>query len=276
MKKRLQLLAKHLASRVKEKTGLSGYRLIKKMPHWPEDRKYAAYLSFDIDYKEDESTVPIILNVLKKNQVKASFACIGKMVENDPDAYKKIASEGHELVNHSYSHPLHKILNKRKWSDLSENEVREEITGCHKILKDTIGYAPAGFRTPHFDFGNEKNVLKTIKELNYLYDSSGYDPAYSPYGSYPLKNKGVIEIPCYRKISSYYCMRYKKVSMQEWNGLIQAAMEKEKKYGGVACFYFDPQDFKENIEILENIIKKAREDNAWITDMKGLASWVNR
>jgi peptidoglycan/xylan/chitin deacetylase (PgdA/CDA1 family) len=46
-----------------------------------------------------------VLNILNQHQVKATFFCLGKNVEQNPALYQRIVDEGHAVGNHTYSHP---------------------------------------------------------------------------------------------------------------------------------------------------------------------------
>ena len=61
-------------------------------------------LSFDIDYKKDMDSIPELLIILDKLSIKASFAVIGMHVEKYPEVFEKILLNGHEILNHTYSH----------------------------------------------------------------------------------------------------------------------------------------------------------------------------
>ena len=73
------------------------------------------FLSFDLDYSRDIKNLPQLLAKLKKYQVKASFACIGKFIEMYPDEHRLILSDVHELLNHSYSHPNNDEINPHSY-----------------------------------------------------------------------------------------------------------------------------------------------------------------
>jgi peptidoglycan-N-acetylglucosamine deacetylase len=67
----------------------------------PETGK-SIYLTFD-DGPHPLIT-PFVLDELKKYNAKATFFCIGKNVQENPDVYKRILNEGHAVGNHTYSH----------------------------------------------------------------------------------------------------------------------------------------------------------------------------
>ena len=79
-------------------------KLEEKIEAGESDRKIA-YLTFDDGpYKLTDK----VLDILKENNIKATFFCIGK-TEVD-DKYQRIVNEGHVLANHTYSHAITKGL----------------------------------------------------------------------------------------------------------------------------------------------------------------------
>lgn len=82
-----------------------------------------------------------ILEVLDKYQVKASFFCIGKNIEENPDIFKKILEKGHFVGNHTYSHT-------RKMGFLSSSKILEEIRKCDEIAEKIGGVKLRTFRPP--------------------------------------------------------------------------------------------------------------------------------
>jgi peptidoglycan/xylan/chitin deacetylase (PgdA/CDA1 family) len=65
-------------------------------------KERAIYLTFD-DGPTPEIT-PAVLDILDKYEVKATFFCIGKNVENHPDIYQEVLRRGHKVGNHTYCH----------------------------------------------------------------------------------------------------------------------------------------------------------------------------
>lgn len=60
------------------------------------------FLSFDDGPTPD--VTPWVLEHLKKYNAKATFFCLGRNVDHNPDIYKQILDEGHSVGNHTYSH----------------------------------------------------------------------------------------------------------------------------------------------------------------------------
>ncbi|MEC0248341.1 polysaccharide deacetylase family protein [Paenibacillus chitinolyticus] len=96
-------------------------------------------LTFD-DGPDPVQTVQI-LDELKKYGAKATFFVVGKRAERFPALIKREAAEGHEIGNHTYSHPF--LTNNR-----STESIRSEIAATQKVIKSINGTAPVLFRPP--------------------------------------------------------------------------------------------------------------------------------
>ena len=85
-----------------------------------------------------------ILRVLKAHNVHITFFLTGKWVEENPDAARAIAADGHEIANHSYSHPsFFKLTDAERWAEIDKAEA---------LIRDTTGQtAQPYFRAPYGD-----------------------------------------------------------------------------------------------------------------------------
>ena len=90
------------------------------------------YLTFD-DGPIPEIT-PLVLDELKKWNAKATFFCIGKNVEANPEIFRRIIDEGHSIGNHTYNH-----LNG--WST-DDKSYFENIERCKTVLPDHSLFRP--------------------------------------------------------------------------------------------------------------------------------------
>jgi peptidoglycan/xylan/chitin deacetylase (PgdA/CDA1 family) len=99
---------------------------------------------------------PKFLELFKKEGVKATFFECGKSIKKNPELAKRILKEGHEIGNHTISHPH---LSKLK----TDSEIRKEIAGNQEVIKDAVGVEPKVFRAP---FGeHDERVWKVLDEL---------------------------------------------------------------------------------------------------------------
>ena len=105
----------------------------------------------------DPILTPKVLEILKKENVKAIFFLIGKKAEDHPEIVRKIVSEGHLIGNHSYSHNHFMSL-------FSKKRLLQEINAAQNSLKNVAGINPIFFRPP-IGYTNP-NYAKVLKQLN--------------------------------------------------------------------------------------------------------------
>jgi peptidoglycan/xylan/chitin deacetylase (PgdA/CDA1 family) len=118
-----------------------------------ESRKVA--LTFD-DVPDPRYT-PQVLDVLKKKNVTATFFAVGTRSLKHPDLLRRIQREGHDVGNHSYSHP--------DFSKLPLDEVKRQITRAETIISNIIGYKPKLVRPPYGEIIPEQ--LEWAKQQGY-------------------------------------------------------------------------------------------------------------
>lgn len=126
-----------------------------------------AYLTFD----DGPSLVtPKILDILSKENVKASFFVIGKSVEAHPEIVKRAYDEGHYIANHTYSHN-NSILYKS--SESFANEVKKTDLAIGKAIgvenySSLIFRFPNGFMSPQYK-AKKKEAALVLSQMNYSY-----------------------------------------------------------------------------------------------------------
>ena len=103
--------------------------------------------SFLINVAWGNEYIPPMLMVLKKHNVKATFFLEGKWAKNNPELVKMISEAGHEIGNHSYSHPDMKTL--------SAEQTRQQISETNKIIKALTGESSSLFAPPSGAFRDE-------------------------------------------------------------------------------------------------------------------------
>lgn len=88
-----------------------------------------------------------ILATLKKHNVHATFFLEGRWAKENPDLVKMIDDGGHEIGNHSFSHPDMSTLDSRK--------IRKELADTNEIIQATIGKTPTLFAPPSGSYRDE-------------------------------------------------------------------------------------------------------------------------
>jgi peptidoglycan-N-acetylglucosamine deacetylase len=123
-------------------------------------------LTFD-DGPNDPHTLRL-LDVLARHNARATFFLIGKYVRQRPEIARAVQAAGHEIGNHTYSHPNLIFVSSRR--------LRQELEDCNKALEDALGVRPSVFRPP---FGGRRpGVLRTARALGLktvMWSITGYD-----------------------------------------------------------------------------------------------------
>ncbi len=118
----------------------------------------AVALTFDDGPSEDTAE---ILDVLAERGVPGTFFVIGQQVEKYPALARRIVDEGHEIGNHSYSHPIY--LYRRG------SETRRQLANTQEIIREATGVKPrfarppCGVRTPAYFAAARELGLTTIQ-----------------------------------------------------------------------------------------------------------------
>lgn len=119
------------------------------------DKKMIA-LTFDDGPHPKETNQ--VLDVLKKYDVKATFFIAGKHANWYPEPLVRASKEGHEIGNHTFTHP--------DITNLSSAQIEEEITKCEEILVKLTGKKPALFRPPYGSYRKE-NLAQIASKYDY-------------------------------------------------------------------------------------------------------------
>ena len=173
-------------------------------PRFPwTERKVAFCLSFDCDTSKDAKVMPTLLALLEQHHIPASFAVIGELVEESPDAYHRILDAGHEVFNHGYSR--HTVINAQGqyqstlfYKHLNAERIEEEIVRNHECLQRVLGIKPLGFRTPHFGTFQQPEQITLLHGLlrkhGYRYSSS-VQAFYALQHGYLTNDDELVELP---------------------------------------------------------------------------------
>lgn len=110
------------------------------------------YLTFDDG--PSKNVTPLILDTLKKYNVKATFFVIGSMVLNNKELIEREFNEGHSVGNHTYSHKYDYLYS-------SPENLLSEINQCDKDIKAVLpGYNEKLFRFP----GGSSELKQALKD----------------------------------------------------------------------------------------------------------------
>jgi len=112
---------------------------------------------FSFDDGPDEHTTPLLLNVLKKHQIRAMFFLLGENAEQYPELVRQIHNDGHYIANHGYS-------DKRAYR-MSNKEFRDELIRGEKAINTALGFNmnPKIYR-PHYGFYKPRHERIWVSE----------------------------------------------------------------------------------------------------------------
>src|SRR6266404_4320536 len=150
--------------------------------------KYEAYpLSYDIDQigaakkkialsfddGPDRRWTPKILDILKEKKVPGIFFVIGDQANRAPDLLKREYNEGHEIGNHTWTHPA--------FDDISRTQVKWELNLTQRLIESTLGVKSLLFRPPFGidhqpEYAEEVAQLPYPQELGYIIVGQRIDP----------------------------------------------------------------------------------------------------
>ncbi len=122
---------------------------------------------FPMDYDDPTfgKVMDRFLSISEKWNFKYSIYVIGKDIEKAANrkALRDWSEMGHEIGNHSWSHP-------ENLGVLPEKEIFEEVNKAHQIIGDSIGHEPKGFIAPAWC--TSKSLTRVLMNLSYEYDTS--------------------------------------------------------------------------------------------------------
>jgi peptidoglycan/xylan/chitin deacetylase (PgdA/CDA1 family) len=116
------------------------------------------YIAMTFDDGPDPKLTPKLLDLLKAKGIKATFFVVGQNAAEYPDVLKRAAAEGHEIGNHSWSHP--------NFAKMSDGAVTNELQKTQDAILRATGIKPTLLRPPYGSI--------TKREREWIHDKFGY------------------------------------------------------------------------------------------------------
>ncbi len=110
-----------------------------------------------------QRVLPRFLELLDRHGIKATFFVIGRDIAANTRVLRQLAESGHELANHTMHHDKQLV-------NLTDAQIRSEISECDQRLAAIAGTAIAGFRAPGYTIS--PRVIAILQSLGYRYDTS--------------------------------------------------------------------------------------------------------
>jgi peptidoglycan/xylan/chitin deacetylase (PgdA/CDA1 family) len=129
-------------------------------------------VALTFDDSPDPEWTPKILDILRAKHVKAAFMAIGSEAADNISLMQRIVREGHEIGNHTYTHP--------NIADISTRQVDLEITLTERLFESKLGVQPLYFRPPYDideepDTDDEAAPAWRIQQMGYIIIGSKID-----------------------------------------------------------------------------------------------------
>ena len=118
-----------------------------------ETEKKQVAISFDAAWGNDDTQQ--LIDILKEYNVPATFFVVGAWVDKYPESVKALHDAGHQIQNHSNTHP--------HMPQLSREQMKDEIESCNQKIASITGVTPTLLRPPYGDYDNA--LIETMTEL---------------------------------------------------------------------------------------------------------------
>ena len=116
------------------------------------------YIAMTFDDGPSATLTPKLLDLLAAHHIKATFFVIGENVAEHREIVERAAREGHEIANHSWSHP--------NFGKMSDEGVRRQLTRTDDAIKNATGVRPTLLRPPYGSM--------TARQKRWIHDEFGY------------------------------------------------------------------------------------------------------
>jgi len=116
------------------------------------------FIALTFDDGPHGSLTPKLLDLLAARKIKATFFVVGQCVVEYPALVARAVREGHEIANHSWSHP--------NLGKMGDDGVRRELQKTHDAVKTAAGVTMTLMRPPYGSI--------TARQKGWIYDTFGY------------------------------------------------------------------------------------------------------
>lgn len=112
-------------------------------------------LTFNCAWEEND--IPQLLDLLERENIKATFFLVGQWIERYPDSVRQIVDAGHEIGNHSYSHV--------DFVGAGEEVIRQQMEKTDALIREVTGSDPVLARVPSGSY--DSRVIRLLRQEGY-------------------------------------------------------------------------------------------------------------
>ena len=110
-------------------------------------------LTFDAAWGNEDTQT--LIDILGKYNIRATFFVVGGWAEQYPESVRQLAEAGHEVMNHSSTHP--------HMTQLSPDEMKKEVQACNEKVQAITGTCPTLLRPPYGDYNDV--LVSTMRSI---------------------------------------------------------------------------------------------------------------
>ncbi len=126
----------------------------RKLPvYCVQSEEKRASLTFDAAWGNEDTQM--LIDILGKYNVKATFFVVGDWAEKYPESVKALSDAGHEVMNHSNKH--------KHMTQLSKEDIISDLQACNKKVSEITGVSPTLFRAPYGEYDDK--VVATAESI---------------------------------------------------------------------------------------------------------------
>ena len=257
------------------------------MGFWPDGYRCTVFLSFDYDASSavmwrlpldvvaqsrgrfaPKVAIPRILEMLDRQDIKATFFTPGWTVDHYPESVEEIISRGHELAGHGYQH--------ERMTEISA-EAEESAFGRMMAALERVGVNPEGYRAPYWLVGDR--TIRHLKRLGFRYSSNFMDDDMPYLLRYRGEDTGLVELPVEWMLDDWPQFELERRAPDEVYRLWKPEFEGIYELGRYFCLTFHPQAIGRisRLKMLEKLIEEMKaKGDVWFATGREIAEWARR
>jgi polysaccharide deacetylase family sporulation protein PdaB len=126
----------------------------RELPIYSVQRDYkVCSLTFDAAWGNEDTG--LLIEILEKYQVKATFFVVGFWVDKFPESVKALAEAGHEIMNHSDRH--------EHMTRLTRDQIIRDLNACNDKIEAVTGVRPLLMRPPYGEYDN--TLISAVRSI---------------------------------------------------------------------------------------------------------------